>query len=71
VINRAGLGNDDVKEYAQKENIPVLLELPFDKRIASAYSKGELLIQALPEYKEMFKNLYTSIEAIVNRKGAA
>lgn len=71
MINRAGIGNDGVKKYAQKESIPVLLEIPFDKRIASAYSKGELLVQALPEYKEIFKTLYTSIEAIVNRKGAA
>ena len=71
VINRAGLGNDDVKKYAQKENIPILQEIPFDKRIASAYSKGELLVHALPEYKETFKRLYRSIEAIVNRKGAA
>lgn len=71
VINRAGIGNDDVKKYARNENIPILLEIPFDKRIASAYSKGELLVQALPEYKEIFKGLYTSIEAIVNRKGAA
>ncbi len=71
VINRAGIGNDDVKNYAQNENIPVLLEIPFDKQIASAYSKGELLVQALPEYKEIFKRLYTSIEAIVNRKGDA
>ncbi|NWH05606.1 ATP-binding protein [Desulfobacter latus] len=71
VINRAGIGNDDVKNYAQDENIPVLLEIPFDKQIASAYSKGELLVQALPAYKEKFKDLYTSIEAIVNRKGEA
>lgn len=71
VINRAGIGNDDVKNYAQNENIPVLLEIPFDKQIASAYSKGELLVQALPEYKDIFKTLYTSIEAIVNRKGEA
>ena len=71
VINRAGIGNDDVKDYAQNENIPVLLEIPFDKQIASAYSKGELLVQALPEYKDIFKRLYTSIEAIVNRKGDA
>jgi len=71
VINRAGLGNDGVNNYAQKENIPILLEIPFDKRIASAYSKGELLVRALPEYKEIFKGLYTSIEALVNRKGAA
>jgi MinD superfamily P-loop ATPase len=71
VINRAGIGNDDVKNYARDENIPVLLEIPFDKQIASAYSKGELLVQALPAYKEKFKDLYTSIEAIVNRKGEA
>ena len=71
VINRTGIGNDDVKNYARKENIPILLEIPFDRGIASAYSKGELLVQALPAYKEMFKTLYTSIEAIVNRKGAA
>ncbi|MGM0655428.1 MAG: ATP-binding protein [Thermodesulfobacteriota bacterium] len=71
VINRAGIGNDDVKNYARDENIPVLLEIPFDKQIASAYSKGELLVQALPAYKERFKDLYTSIEAIVNRKGEA
>ena len=71
VINRAGLGNDDVKTYAKKENLPILLEIPFDKRIAMAYSKGELLIEALPAYKEMFKTLYESIKSIVNRKGAA
>ncbi|PIE62535.1 MAG: (4Fe-4S)-binding protein [Desulfobacter postgatei] len=71
VINRAGLGNDDVNHYAQKKNIPVLLEIPFDRDIASAYSKGELLVQALPEYKDRFKGLYRSIEAIVNRKGVA
>lgn len=71
VINRAGIGNDGVKIYARNENIPILLEIPFDKDIASAYSKGELLVQALPEYKEIFKGLYTSIEAIVNRKGDA
>ena len=71
VINRAGIGNDGVKNYARDENIPVLLEIPFDKQIASAYSKGELLVQALPAYKERFKDLYTSIEAIVNRKGEA
>ncbi len=71
VINRAGLGNDGVNNYAKKESIPILLEIPFDKRIASAYSKGEMLVRALPEYKEIFKGLYTSIEALVNRKGAA
>jgi MinD superfamily P-loop ATPase len=64
VINRAGMGNDDVKIYAARENIPVLMEIPFDRRIAAAYSKGELLVDALPEYKDKFISLYQRIQAL-------
>ncbi len=65
VINRAGIGNDGVKKYAAKENLPVLMEIPFDKQIAVAYSKGELLVSRLPEYKKKFIGLYDQIKEIV------
>lgn len=65
IINRAGMGNDDVKTYAQEQGIPILMEIPFDRRIATAYSKGELIISCLPEYKEKFVQLYDDIEALV------
>ena len=71
VINRAGLGNDDVKTYAQKENIPILMEIPFDKRIAEAYSKGELIISCLPEYKEKFSGLYEQIKELAAQRRQA
>ena len=65
VINRADLGNDKVKQYAKQERIPVLLEIPFDRRIAESYSKGELIVEAMPEWKERFLELYNRIEQIV------
>ena len=71
IINRAGMGNDDVKKYALKEGIPILMEIPFDRRIATAYSKGELIISCLPEYKKKFSNLYDQIQTLVAQRRQA
>ncbi len=62
VINRSDLGNNQVRQYVQQENIPVLMEIPFDRRIAESYSRGELIIEAMPEWKEKFTSLYRRIE---------
>jgi MinD superfamily P-loop ATPase len=64
VINRADIGNSDVKEYAQAEGLPVLMEIPFDRKIAEAYSRGFLLIHALPEWQPHFIKLQRQIERI-------
>jgi len=71
IINRAGMGNDDVKNYAKKEGIPILMEIPFDRKIATAYSKGELIISCMPEYKEKFIRLYDQIKTIVEQRRQA
>jgi MinD superfamily P-loop ATPase len=65
VINRSDLGNDQVKRYARAERVPVLMEIPFDRKIAEAYSKGQLLVQVMPEWKEKFERLYRRIAEIV------
>ncbi|MFO7985309.1 MAG: ATP-binding protein [Desulfatiglandaceae bacterium] len=64
VINRSDMGDDQVKRYAQEENIPVLMEIPFDRKIAEAYSRGEMIVTAIPEWKEKFQELYQRIEDI-------
>jgi len=61
VINRADMGDDKVTEYARAESIPILMEIPFDRRIAEAYSRGQLLVEAMPEWKESFVRLYGRI----------
>ncbi len=65
VINRSDIGNHDVKEYAQKEDLPILMEIPFDRKIAEAYSNGKMMVQEMPEWKEAFLALYRKIEKLV------
>ena len=61
VINRADLGDKKTDDYCRKENLSVLMRLPFKKQIAAAYSKGEPIVTALPEYKKDFQELFTKI----------
>ncbi len=68
VINRSGIGNDQVKQYCHAENINIALELPDDIRIAHAYSQGRMLIDELPEYKKHFTRLYKYLETIPDKR---
>jgi MinD superfamily P-loop ATPase len=61
VINRSDLGDDKVKEYAREEGIPILMEIPFSRQIAEAYSQGKLLVEEIPGWKEQFIQLYERI----------
>jgi MinD superfamily P-loop ATPase len=61
IINRAGLGNDEVETYCSDNDIPLLMKIPFDRRIAECYSKGIPMVEALPEYKKKFVELYEQI----------
>lgn len=60
-INRSDVGNEDVKEYCKREKIEIVLEIPDDRRIAEAYSRGEMIIHALPEYKKTFETCWEKI----------
>ena len=61
VINRSDLGNNKTEEYCKQEDIPVLMRIPFKREIAMAYSKGEPIVQAFPEYKKDFQGLFNTI----------
>jgi len=61
VINRADLGNKKTEEYCQKENISILMRIPFKKEIAMAYSKGEPMVEVFPEYREYFQRFFNTI----------
>jgi len=67
VVNRAGIGDQRVNAFCAAEGIPILLEIPDDRRIAEAYSKGSLIVEALPEYQRLFQSL---IEKTMNLKNA-
>jgi len=66
VINRSDMGDDKVKAYADRENLPVLMEIPYDRRIAEAYSRGEMIVAAMPDWKVKFNELYQKIRQLVS-----
>lgn len=66
VINRSDLADEKVKAYADRENLPVLMEIPFDRRLAEAYSRGQMLVEVMPQWKEKFLELHEKIKALVN-----
>jgi MinD superfamily P-loop ATPase len=68
VINRAGIGNDDTEEYARQEGIPVLIKIPFERRIAEIYSNGRMMVDEMPEYRTQFQSLFYDIRQIVETK---
>jgi MinD superfamily P-loop ATPase len=59
--NRSDVGNNNVKEYCQKEKIDVILEIPDDRRIAEAYSRGEMIISAIPNYRKLLETCWERI----------
>jgi MinD superfamily P-loop ATPase len=61
VINRCDLGDDAVREYCRAEGIPVLMEIPFERSLAEAYSRGIPWVEADPSFRERFQALHERI----------
>lgn len=62
VINKVGLGDRDVFDFAAARGLPVLAEIPYDRRIAEAYSQGKIAAEALPEMRTLFQALALRIQ---------
>lgn len=61
IINKAGLGDEEIYRYCEDENIEILGEIPFDKKIAELYAHGEIFSASLPEYQNFFTDIYKNI----------
>ncbi len=70
VLNRTGVGDRKVEEYCQKEDIPILLTIPLDTKIAGFYSRGIPLVEGLPQWKVSFLGLSDKIREIVNERSS-
>ena len=69
VINRSDAGDERVALYCKEEGIPVLAEIPDDRRIAEAYSRGEIAVDVLPDVRPWFLRLYEEVSTASRRAG--
>lgn len=70
LINRASIGDGRVRDYCLQEDIKILLEIPDDRKIAEAYSRGEVVVDVLPELRDTFKELYSIVINEVSENAA-
>lgn len=49
VINKFGLGNNDILNYCNDNNIEIIAKIPNDRKIAELVSSGELIYEKIPE----------------------
>jgi len=68
VINRSDMGDDRVHNYLKEENIPLLMEIKHDIEIARLYSKGKVIVEEIPKYKEMFLELKDKALALSKKR---
>ncbi|HHP7234022.1 MAG TPA: ATP-binding protein [Desulfobacterales bacterium] len=62
VINRAGLGDRSVYEYCEEQHLPILGEVPYRRRIATAYAAGMVLSDLETEMHRFFSELADQIQ---------
>jgi MinD superfamily P-loop ATPase len=63
VINRYGIGNNDIEKYCEKHKIPILAKIPNKREIAELYAKGELLWDKIPEVKEELNKIVSYLKS--------
>ncbi|NLC63216.1 MAG: (4Fe-4S)-binding protein, partial [Thermoanaerobacterales bacterium] len=67
IINRAGIGDADIDSYLLAENIPLLMKIPFDRRYATCYAEGNLLVEEFEDLKESLKGVWETVERRVEQ----
>ena len=65
VVNRDGIGNNEVVDYCQQEGIPVIAKIADDRRVAELYSRGELVYHEIPEVADQLEKI---LDFIINNK---
>jgi MinD superfamily P-loop ATPase len=65
IINRWGIGNQGVEDFCRQTGIPILANIPYQRDIAEAYSRGETIVDVIPAVKSIFTTLVERIRSLV------
>lgn len=64
VVNRSNGAQNRISDFCGEENIPLVLQIPEDRRVAEAYSRGETLTAVLPELRSKLAALPAKLGAL-------
>jgi MinD superfamily P-loop ATPase len=64
IVNRADIGDNKIHGFCSEKHIPILLEIPFQRRIAELYSRGVPFSLEIPEWREKLRVLFDEVRRI-------
>jgi MinD superfamily P-loop ATPase len=62
IVNKAGLGNNELNEYVRNKGIELLGEIPFNQKYASCYASGDLLKEIPREMATCYLQIIEKLE---------
>lgn len=65
IINKAGKEYEPLNDYIEYEELPVLGKIPEDRKIASTYSSGRLILKSIPSYRGKFIQIVKNLEKLL------
>jgi len=65
VLNKAGKENSIIEIFSAEHNLPILLKIPYSRKIATDYSNGILPVQASSEWAYLFGELAAKLPGLV------
>lgn len=68
VVNKAGLGDDELYTFCKEKKLEILAEIPFEKKYAKDCAEGKLITDLHPEYRTIMHEI---IDKILNGKDGA
>ncbi|MCK8603635.1 ATP-binding protein [Desulfoferrobacter suflitae] len=70
VVNRAGVGNDQIYHFCQDKGLPILAQIPFDRAIAEAYARGRIITEVSSDIERIFIDLKEGIRHLAERRSS-
>jgi len=67
IVNRSDIGDGRVHGYCREKKIPILLEIPFERRIAELYSKGIPFSAEMSEWRSKFQTVFNEVKELVEK----
>ncbi|NLS94357.1 MAG: P-loop NTPase [Planctomycetaceae bacterium] len=62
-VNRANTGDREVWSYCRRQRIDILAEIPDDRAVAEAYSRGEIVVESVPQVAECIRSLLETLQS--------
>ncbi|MFP5259852.1 MAG: 4Fe-4S binding protein [Acidobacteriota bacterium] len=64
VVNRAGSGDAALGRFCRQAGLPILAEIPDDRKVAETYAQGGLLAEAAPGYRSLCLGLASAVDGL-------